>query len=62
MLFRSPTAWWRKNGNKVNKQFFIYKKPRTNCSYKPKLINKDDSMSEDVLEILEVVVVHGPEK
>ena len=58
MLFKSSATWWSKNGDKVNKHIFIYRKPRTNCSYKPKLIKEDGSMSEDVSEILEVVTSH----
>ena len=55
MLFRSSATWWSKNGDKMNKYFFIYKNPRTNRSYKPKLIKEDGLMSEDVSEILEAV-------
>ena len=58
MLFRSSAAWWSKNGDKVNQQFFKYKKPRTNGSYKPKLIKEDGSLSEDVSEIMEVVTTN----
>ena len=58
MLFRSSATWWSKNGDKVNQQFFKYKKPRTNGSYKPKLIKEDGSLSEDVSEIMEVVTTH----
>ena len=57
MLFKSSATWWSKNGDKVNKKIMC-KKPRTNCSYKPKLIKEDGSMSEDVSEILEVVTSH----
>ena len=58
MLFRSSAAWWSKSGDKVNKQIFMYKKPRTNCSYKPKLIKEDGSMLEDIPEILVAVTSH----
>ena len=30
-------AWWIKNGDKVNKQIFKHKNPRTNCSYNAKM-------------------------
>ena len=58
MLFRSSAAWWSKNGDKVNHQFFKYKKPRSNCSYNPKLIKEDGSASKDVSEITEAVTTH----
>ena len=61
MLFRSSAAWGSKNGDKVNKEFFMHKKPRTNCSYNPKLVKEDGSMSEDVSEILEAVTSHYQE-
>ena len=58
MLFRSSAAWWSKNGDKVNKQFFMHKQPRTNYSYNPKLVKEDGSISEDISEILEAVTSH----
>ena len=36
----------------------MHKKPRTNCSYNPKMVKEDGSMSEDVSEILEAVTSH----
>ena len=58
MLLRSSATWWSKNGDKVNQQIFKYKKPRTNDSYKPKLIKEDGSLLEDVAEIMEAVTNH----
>ena len=52
MLFRSLAAWWSKNEDKVNKQFFMHKQPRTNYSYNLKLVKEDGSMSEDILEAI----------
>ena len=36
----------------------MHKQPRTNYSYNPKLVKEDDSISEDISEILEAVTSH----
>ena len=58
MVFRSSAAWWSRNGDKVNQQFFKFKKPSTNGNFIPKLIKEDGSLSEDVSEIMEAVTSH----
>ena len=58
MVFRSSAAWWSRNGDKVNQQFFKFKKPCTIGNFIPKLIKEDGSLSEDVSEIMEAVTSH----
>ena len=58
MVFMSLATWWSRNGDKMNQQFFKFKKPRSNDSYNPKLIKEDGSLSEDVSEIMEASTTH----